>query len=246
MCSAKSQNFRVFIEKGEKSGPTCPCSNAKGRKTGPTARCPVTNRAEYPMGNNQAGWAQFVEFANNSQIGAFDPARSPAPKRAESYNGDVVLPLYESSMRSYAVTHRKGIRDERPTSTNAHEHGMGAMQAPFFLAQSAPIPPSTDKAVEFRATSCHGDVSAFWKKQLGRSEEASDVQRGVASSWDACRPKELMPLKAAKVLMLDFLMRRFKLGGGRWVDQLVSGFPITGSLSHDSTYPRNEEVTPPL
>ena len=40
-------------------------------------------------------------------------------------------------------------------------------------------------------------------------------------------------------------MRRFKLGGQKWVGQLIHGFPIIGALSQDSTYPTNEKVSPP-
>ena len=192
--------------------------------TGSTTRCSVTNRAEYPMGNNQAGRGQFAEFANNAQIGPFGPALFHAPKRKESYNDDVVLPLYGRYLRSYDGAQRKGIRDERPTATNAPDHVMGAPKPPFFLAQSTPIPPSADNAVEFLATSCRRDVSAFWKKQLGRLEHASDAQRGVAPSWDACRHKEPRPHRAANAPMLGVLMRRFKLGGGggrRRVKKLV-------------------------
>ena len=166
------------------------------------------------MGNNQVDWDLFGEFANNGQVGAFGRALFPAPERGESYNDDAVLPLYESSLRSYAGAQRKGIRGERPSSTNVHEHVLEALQSPFFHSQSTPIPPITDRAVEFSAASCPRAVSAFWKTQLGRSEQALDVRRGVAASWGARRPLDLRPLRAGNVLMLDFPIRRFKLG---WV-----------------------------
>ena len=172
---------------------------------GPTNPNPIQTRVD---------WAQYATFTEGDQLGVFGPTRFPPPKREMSYNDDVVLPLYESSMRSYAGTHRNCIRGEHPDASNVHEHVISALLAPFFLAQSTPIPPITGRALDFLALSCPVAVSAFWKKQIGHLERLAEEQKGVSSSWDACRPTSLRPIEPVNVLLQDFLMRRFKIGGG--------------------------------
>ena len=150
-------------------------------------------------------------------------------------------------MRSYAGTQRRGIRDEHPNAPNANEHVLEALQSPFPIAQSAPIPPSTGMAAGFLTQACYQAVSDFWKKHIGRLGRSAESQKWAAARWDAYRPPELRPLDPANVLFLDFAMRRFKLGGGgKWIGQLIRGFPTPGPLSQDSTYPRNEKAPPPL
>ena len=80
---------------------------------------------------NRVDRAQYVTFTEGAQLGVFDPTLFHPPKREMSYNDDVALPLYESSMRSYSGNQRKGIRDEHPDASNVHEHVLGALQSPF-------------------------------------------------------------------------------------------------------------------
>ena len=190
-------------------------------------------------------WAGFVAFADGALLGPFRPSAFPPPKREASYNDDINFPLYESSLRSCAGAQRKGIRDEHPDASNVHEHVVCALLGPFFMAQSTPLPPSTFRAVDFLAGSCSLAVSAFWQEQIGALERLVGDQEGVAAKWDAFRPAVLRPLEPMNVLLLDFLMRRFNIGGPKWIGQLIYGFPITGTLSHDSTYPRNEKAPHP-
>lgn len=68
---------------------------------------------------------------------------------------------------------------------------------------------------------------------------------GAAASWEASRPLALKPLGSINALLIAFLMRRFELGGQKWVGQLIHGFPIIGALSQDANYPINKKVSPP-
>ena len=71
-------------------------------------------------------------------------------------------------MQSYAGAQKNGIRDEHPIDQSAHEHVLLALQAPFFLAQSTPLPDSAKRAIRCVARSDPTAVRAFWEKQLAR------------------------------------------------------------------------------
>ena len=187
------------------------CSSALVEK-GSTAQRSDSQTAKMPSGPTK-GWAQYIAFTEEAQIGNFGPALFPIPVRGKPYNDDVVLPLYDDAWRSYAGTQRRGIRDEHPNATSVHEHITEALQAPFFLAQSTPLPVSTGRAIDFLATSRPTSAKAFWPKQLARLERICDEQRGLTAQWGACRPEELEPLKSANVLLLAFLSHRYKLWG---------------------------------
>ena len=132
-------------------------------------------------------------------------------------------------MRSYAGAQRRGIRDEHPDASNVRAHVLSARRAPFFLAQSTPIPPFAGRAVDFSAMACPISVSACWEKQIGHLERLVGEHQGVAASWGACRPTELRPIEPANVLLVGSLMRRFKRGGAemdRAVDSRSSNYGL--------------------
>ena len=179
--SLEVKKFLSNISNLKKSGTTTPSSQKEGpeifdsgNSRGPANPAPLITKGA-------AG--EFRLFTESALIGAFEPSLLHPPKRGKSYNNDVALPLYESSMRSYAGTQRKGIRGEHPEAKNVHEHVAQALQAPFFLAQSTPLPPSTRRDVLFLARSCPRAVTAFWKRQLslgkfGRQPEGGGGRLG--------------------------------------------------------------------
>ena len=235
--------FTSTSEKRKETGPTNPCSNEKEpeifasyERQGSTHPSPPIQRT---VGD------QHRPFVENAQLGKFIPELFPPPLKAESYNNDVWLPLYESSLRSYAGAQRKGIRDEHPEAQDAHSHVLSALQAPFFLAHATPIPESTRREIAFLANSSPNEVIFFWKRQLAALERLVHAQKGMSAEWLAARPPELRHLAPANALLFDFPMRRFNLGGRRRIAQLIHGFPITGVPSQDSTYPVNEKVSLP-
>ena len=99
---------------------------------------------------------------------------------------------------------RKGIRGERPNATSPHEHITEALPAPFFLAQSTPLPVSTGRAVDFLATSRPTAVKAFWPNQLARLGRICDAQRDLTAQWDACRPEAPKPHEICERALVSF------------------------------------------
>ena len=138
----------------------------------------------------------------------------------------------------------KGYTGRTPERNKCPRTHNGCIAGTVFLAQSTPLPASTGRAVDFLATSRPTAVKALWPNQLTRMGRICDEQRDLSAQWDACRPEAPKPLKSANVLLLAFLAHRYKLGGRRWVRQLIFGFPIVGSLSQEPTYPHSEKAPP--
>ena len=188
-----------------------------------------------------ADWALFVSFSNNAHPGELSPEKFPLPTPELSYNDDVELPLYESALRSYAGTQKKGIRDEHPSAKTVDEHVKAALSAPFFLAQKTPLPESLERSIQFLGKSNLAAVRQFWTKQIQRLKSIAAKHKCLSDQWLEARPQVLKPLKGVNTLLLAFLMDRYGLKGQKWVKQLIFGFPIVGSLSQKGVYPIDEK-----
>ena len=53
---------------------------------------------------------------------------------------------------------------------------------------------------------------------------------------------------AAEILLplLQEAMLDLGMGGSKWVDQFLTGFPITGSVSEEGVYPKKGDPPPPI
>ena len=91
--------------------------------------------------------ANFNQFSAKAKIGDFDEGDFPYPRPenviTKTYRGPPPPPPpYEVATRSYRGTHRKGIRDARPSSSSATTRAREAPEDPF-------SPPPTDNASRF-------------------------------------------------------------------------------------------------
>ena len=112
--------------------------------------------------------SRFKTFTASDEIQNLDPSKLPTPFRKASYNDDIVLEHFQSSSRHYAGKQRRGVADERLTCLSQEEHIENAINSPFFLPLSTPLPEAFREAALFIRDSDPALVSLFWDEQLAR------------------------------------------------------------------------------
>ena len=111
-------------------------------------------------------WERFHTFSIKASILPFNEGVLPFPSKQESYNGDLNLPAYASSARTYAGKQRRGVVDEHLACVTIHEHVSEALNSPFFLSLQTPLPASTTEAALFLRDSPTQALIQFWNNQL--------------------------------------------------------------------------------
>ena len=178
----------------------------------------------------------------------FNSIASPTPTRESSYNDDISIPHYEGASRTYADKQRKGARDDIPDASAAYHHVELACHLPSFLAQEIPLPAALISSQIFLSECNDSQISAFWDKQIFLLEKLVLASTETEARWAAQIPPAIRPAAGkAKVTALLSLMKQASLGGQRWMNQFVFGFPLVGEISQLGVYPPSrKEVSPPI
>ena len=98
------------------------------------------------------GRGNCIKFTNGENVGALDPTQSPPYRIGYAIRG---------ALRSYACAEKR-IREEHPRARNARGHATYPLKAPFYSAQSTPIPASTNRAITVISSSAPTAGHAFW------------------------------------------------------------------------------------
>ena len=111
------------------------------------------------------------------------------------------------------------------------------------------MPRETKRAADFVSDSRPRDIAAFWDEQLGRLARLNSELTPHQKTWDSFVDPAAKP-DAGKVrtLTIRHLTDQCGMGGGRWIDQFPTGFPIAGAISRKGAYspdaPKNTAIGP--
>ena len=190
----------------------------------------------------------LYSFVSSATIRPLDAATIHRPIPEDSYNGDVSIPFYEEASRIFADNRREGIRDDIPESPSVYHHVDLACQSPLFLSQEIPPTPALPRDQHFLARCDGQSISSLWGKQLIRLEQLISSLSHTEALWSDQIPHTIQPAAGKlKAVALLSLMGQANLGGKRWADQFISGFPLIGELIQQGVYPASpKEVIPTL
>ena len=159
------------------------------------------------------------------------------------YNDDLTIEHYDSASRIYLGEQRRGIIDDHPEASSLDELAKQAITDPFFLAQKIPLPRATLNALNFSLKGCHSEISSFWPTQLTELTNLAQKARPTEELWRTLIPDDIKPAAGRiNAAALFCLMQGAGLKGPRWIRQLISGFPLVGTLSQKSVYPVDPKV----
>ena len=136
--------------------------------------------------------ANFNQFSAKAKIGDFDEGDFPYPRPenviTKTYRGPPPPPPpYEVATRSYRGTHRKGIRDARPSSSSATTRAREAPEDPFSPPQQTMLPDSINGSVKFSSASPKEAITTFRRTQLQRIESLANKHGALADRWLGAR-----------------------------------------------------------
>ena len=118
--------------------------------------------------------------------------------RRESYNDDVAIEHFQSSTRRYAGKRRRGVIDEHLERLSMSHRIDQALDSPFFLSLSTPLPKSRIKAALFIKEPNPSEIAELWTKQLSAVTELVQASQQTEQLWIGLIPSESKP-SAGKV-----------------------------------------------
>ena len=185
-----------------------------------TKQDPVTKATQYRE-----------RFKVRAQIRPFESEKIPPCLKPTSYNNDLELGTFTPSKFTWAGEQRKGLDCHITDSTDIEDHTRKAMDLEFFLAKPVPLPDEIRESLEFIKGAETADISEFWTNQLMMVRKIVDDAKLTQQQWEDLIPnKEHRRPPSLRTVALLHLMKNFDLGGDRWIQQFVFGFPIIGDL----------------
>ena len=187
-----------------------------------------------------------VKFMERAKIKKFEKGAIPPCHKPTSYNNDLELGTFIPSKYTWSGEQRKGLDCHITDSTSIDDHTRKAMDLEFFLAKPVPLPDEIKDSVEFIRNARTEDVLDFWTNQLATVREVVQEAESTQKQWDDQMPnKGQRRPPTLKTVALLHLMKNFGLGGDRWLQQFVFGFPIIGEMDQTGVYPRDDSKRPP-
>ena len=140
----------------------------------------------------------------------------------------------------------KGVNPDIQDATDYLGHICKAVKADFPSTQPISFPSEIKGSIEWICTTPKEEVLQFREGQFARLSRLLGRSASTQAKWGESTPNELRggTCRIATVPLLS-LMRHFGLGGGRWVTQLVRGFPSCGVISQEGVFSTTQKAKPP-
>ena len=133
---------------------------------------------------------------------------------------------------------RKGILDPLPLADSYASHLKGALRSPFPLACEAPLPADFREALSWINTTSLPNIKAFWESQMSQLRGLALNPHCSSESWYKMRPTFFKSAPSSlNIALLAQLANFTGMGGARWLENYIKGFPITGTICQSGVFP---------
>ena len=139
----------------------------------------------------------------------------------------------------------EGVTPEILGESSYTDHVTQALSTEFPLTKEIPIPTEILSSAEWISSAPQGAILSFWKTQYVAIQQLVVDAAPTQAAWKGLTPQALWPATVKfQAAAFRQLLRRFNLGGDRWIGQFGHGFPTSGILSQEGVFPASDKPLP--
>ena len=133
---------------------------------------------------------------------------------------------------------RKGVIDPLPLAKSYSAHLEGALNSPFPMAMDSPLPTDFKEALSWINSTPLDEIKSFWHSQLSALRSLALNPHCSSDSWYDMRPDFFKSApRSLNIALLAQLASFSGLGGSKWLESYIKGFPITGIIRQSGVFP---------
>ena len=184
------------------------------------------------------------------QLEGFTVTHLPDPHQDyDRFNNDLEIERYIPSVRSYSGAQRKGIAEPSPQALPYMERISEALQAPFPLAEHAPLPSGLLADLNFNRDYHRETAREFQRSQMKQLRKIAQDCKQDTDQWYRFAPGGVkFSTGTVHIALLAHLTRFARMKGASCLMQFAVGFPIADTLGKEGFSPITGEnpQAPPL